>query len=78
MHHGEEFGENFPEWRKRKLYIRYSPPYSPEPNPIEIVWKFIKQYRLPISAYLSYEKLVNSVEYVLKNIGSEFRIEFGT
>jgi len=38
----------------------------------------IKQYRLPIPAYLSYEKSVNSTEYVLKNIGSEFRIKFGT
>jgi transposase len=60
------------------LYIRYLPTYSPELNPIEIVWKFAKQYWLPISAYLSYENLVTSVEYVLKNIGSEFRIEFGT
>ncbi|NJL58491.1 MAG: hypothetical protein HC887_01395 [Desulfobacteraceae bacterium] len=78
MHHSEEFRENIPGWRKRKLYIRYLPPYSPELNPTETVWKFIKQYRLPVSAYLSYESLINPVEYVLRNIGSEFRIEFGT
>ncbi|NJL59099.1 MAG: hypothetical protein HC887_05040 [Desulfobacteraceae bacterium] len=66
MHHSEEFGENFPGWRKRKSYIRYLPPYSPELNPTEIVWKFAKQYRLPISAYLSCENFVSPVEYVLK------------
>lgn len=74
IHHSEEFEENIPKWRRKKLYIKYLPAYSPELNLSEIVWKHMKQYWLPVSAYLSYEALVNSVEYILKNIGSEFRI----
>jgi len=60
MHHSDEFGENFPKRRKIKLYIRYLSSYSPEPNPIETVRKFIKQYRLTIPAYLPYEKSVRT------------------
>lgn len=34
--------------------------------------------RQSVPAYLLYEKALNPVEYVSKNTGSEFQIEFGT
>jgi transposase len=52
------------------------PPYSPELNLIEILWRFIKYKWLPFSAYLTFETLVEEVEKVLKNVGSEWFINF--
>jgi hypothetical protein len=34
------------------LIIKYLPPYSPELNLIEILWRFMKYYWLPFSAYM--------------------------
>lgn len=76
VHHSEEFEEKIPKWEKKLLFIRYLPAYSPELNLSEILWRFIKYYWLPISAFLSFKHLVNAVEYILKNIGSEYRINF--
>jgi len=76
FHHSDEFEKNRPRWRKRGIYIKHLPKYSPELNLIEILWRFIKYRWIPISAYLSYEKLVQTAEYILKNIGSEFQIDF--
>lgn len=76
IHHSDEFEENILKWKKKKLFIKYLPQYSPELNLIEILWRFIKHHWLSFSAYLSFENLVNSVENILRNIGSEYRIIF--
>ncbi len=76
VHTSKEFKENIPKWKTNKLIIKYLPPYSPELNLIEILWRFIKYKWLPFSAYLSFETLVKEVENVLKNIGSEWLINF--
>jgi hypothetical protein len=39
-------------WVKRGLIIKYLPPYSPELNLIEILWRFMKYHGLPFSAYV--------------------------
>ena len=59
-----------------KLIIKILPAYSPELNIIEILWRFIKYYWLPFSAYLSFEDLVREVENILVQIGTEFKIDF--
>ena len=59
-----------------KLIIKFLPTYSPELNIIEILWRFIKYYWLPFSAYLSFEDLVREVENILVQIGTEFKIDF--
>ena len=38
-----------PKWVKRGLIIKYLPPYSPELNLIEILWRFMKYDWLPFS-----------------------------
>lgn len=75
-HVSEEFKENIPRWKKKGLIIKYLPPYSPELNLIEILWRFIKHYWLPFSAYLSFETLVKSVYKILRNIGITYNISF--
>ena len=76
MHHSTDFCDKMNEWAEKGLFIMYLPPYSPELNKIEILWRFIKYSWIEISAYLSYEKLVKEVEYILKNVGTKFCIDF--
>ena len=45
------------EGKERKLTIYPIPPYSPELNIIEIVWRKIKYEWLPFSAYESFLSL---------------------
>lgn len=68
--------KNIEKWEKKGLFVKYLPPYSPELNPIEILWRFIKYLWLPFSAYTSFRNLVEEVEKVLKGIGSEYIINF--
>ena len=44
-----EFIRHMPKWVKRGLIIKYLPPYSPELNLIEILWRFMKYDWLPFS-----------------------------
>lgn len=70
------FLECIPEWERKGLNIKFLPPYSPEFNIIEILWRFIKYDWLPFSAYLSFKNLVGEVDNVLRNIGTKFKINF--
>lgn len=76
IHHSEEFKENIPKWKNKGLVLKYLPKYSPELNLIEILWRFIKHHWLPFSAYLSFKNLVGAVENILRNVGSEYKINF--
>lgn len=42
MHRSQECIRHISKWVKRGLIIQYFPPYSPELNLIEILWRFIK------------------------------------
>jgi len=63
---------------KKGIIIRFLPKYSPELNLIEILWRFIKYYWLPFSAYLLFDALVREVENILVQIGTEFKIEIAS
>jgi transposase len=78
IHTNAEFIINLDKWEKKGIIIRSLPTYCPELNLIEMLWRFIKYSWLPFSAYLSFDNLVLSVENVLKQIGSEFRIDFAS
>jgi len=75
-HTSHEFNENLEKWKERKLSIYRIPPYSPELNIIEIVWRKIKYEWLPFSAYESYLSLKQELFNVLSNIGKTHCIEF--
>jgi len=42
IHKSKMFNEKIKEWEKRNLNIYFIPPYSPELNLIEILWRFVK------------------------------------
>ena len=52
------------------------PTYSPELNLIEILWRKIKYEWMPFSAYQSLKHLDQALGNILKNFGSEYRIQF--
>ena len=76
MHTGSKFKGKLGEWEENGLIIKYLPPYSPELNLIEIVWRLIKYNWLPLSAYLSFKNLKSELQLVLDGIGSEYQINF--
>jgi transposase len=78
IHTSSKFIDCIPKWEKKGLIIKFLPTYSPELNIIEILWRFIKYYWLPFSAYLSFDDLVREVENILARIGTEFKIDFAS
>ena len=76
IHTSNIFKKMLPAWEQKKLNFYFLPPYSPELNLIEIVWRFIKYKWLPISAYLNIENLKKSLSHVLAFIGISYNITF--
>lgn len=76
LHTSRLFQSRLAEWALAGVTVKYLPPYSPELNMIEILWKRIKYAWLPLDAYESWEKFTASLEYVLKNIGRKYQITF--
>ena len=75
-HTSKVFKAKLSEWDEKGLIVIYLPTYSPQLNLIEIVWRFIKYHWLPLSAYLSFDHLKASLQFVLDNIGSKYLISF--
>jgi transposase len=76
VHTAAKFKSNIDKWKLRGLNLFYLPPYSPELNLIEILWRFIKYKWLSLTAYLSPENLQSELTSVLKNVGSKYKITF--
>jgi len=76
IHTSALFQSMIPEWEKRDLYFWFLPPYCPELNLIELLWKKIKYYWLPIKAYQSFQQLTDELNQILANIGNKFQISF--
>ena len=76
IHRSEEFEEYIPLWKKKGLIIKYLIPYAPELNLIEILWRHIKYFWLPFSAYQCMEALREALEQILKDFGSKYQITF--
>lgn len=63
-------------WEAQGLYVYPLPPYSPELNLIEILWRMMKYHWLPLKAYESFKTLRRALCDVLKGIGSIYQINF--
>lgn len=62
MHKSPAFIQHIPQCVTRGLVIKYVPPYSPELHLIERLFRFMKYYWIPFSAYMSLQCLLPSVE----------------
>jgi transposase len=76
IHTSEDFEEELERWQKDDLHVKFLPPYCPELNLIEILWRKIKYEWLPLDAYQNFKTLTASLFDVLKGIGSKYRITF--
>jgi transposase len=64
-------------WKAKNIEIFWLPPYSPQLNLIEILWRFMKYEWIEFDAYDNWESLVQYVEKVLKGFGEDYVINFG-
>jgi len=65
------------QWATQGLTLLFLPPYSPELNRIEILWRFCKHYWLPPAAYETPTSLLVFVTDLLRRIGSpDYHVTF--
>lgn len=76
MHRSAAFEAKLKEWEKDGMYLLFLPPYCPELNLIELLWRRLKYEWLPLSAYESFKQLSEVLEETLKEVGSKYLLSF--
>ena len=76
IHTSEDFAEQKLLWHEQGLAVKFLPPYCPELNLIELLWRKIKYEWLPLNAYQSFKTMTRTLFEVLRGIGSKYRITF--
>jgi transposase len=76
IHTREDCEEERDRWQQGGLYVKVLPPYCPDLNLIDLLWRQITYDWLPLEAYQNFKTLTASLFNVLKGIGSEYRITF--
>lgn len=64
------------DWQRQGLYLFFLPPYSPHLNPIERLWKEIKEGWLLPEDYLTKEHLFYAVDRICNAVGKEVKLNF--
>ncbi len=76
MHSSKAFKKSIGKWLLKGLVINYIPPYSPELNLIEILWRKVKYEWLPLEAYKDKISLSYWLNKILYGFGEECTITF--
>lgn len=75
FHKGKPMEKRRRKWMAQGLFLYYLPPYSPELNRIEILWKQAKYFwRRFVS--LKGGELLDEIESLMKGFGTAFTIKF--
>ena len=72
----KKFMAKIEEWKVKDVLIYFLPPYSPELNLIEILWKRIKYQWLDFDAYKSFKYLKENFNFVLNDFKVKYNIKF--
>lgn len=75
-HTSQAFREHQDRWGACGVIIHRLPPYSPELNLIEILWRKLKYDWLPLDCYASFQTMKQAVQGVLSGVGSKYQITF--
>lgn len=75
-HTAQAVQERRPIWEQRGLTLFYLPPYSPQLNLAEILWRKLKYEWLKPQDYLCFEGLRYAVQLALAAVGSLLNINF--
>ena len=76
IHKSKKFTAKPEQWRQKDVWIYFLPPYSPELNLIEILWRKIKYQWLDGDAYKSFQNLKENLNHILNNFGTKYNIKF--
>lgn len=76
VHTSAAFAARRADWEAAGLSLLSLPPYCPELNLIEHLWRKIKYEWLPLCASESFARLTEELFATLKGIGSKYRITF--
>ncbi len=76
MHRSKAFMRKILEWMSHRVHLVYLSAYSPELNLIEILWRQMKYAWLPLSAYLSFDRLYDEVHRLLGGYGNKYMINY--
>jgi transposase len=77
MPHSVAVAQCFERWLAKGVGVHFLPPYCPELNQIEILWRKIKYEWLPFSAYANFAALQEALQDILSSVGSKYQITFG-
>jgi transposase len=76
VHTSKIIRERLEFWQHRGLFIFFLPPYSPELNLAETLWRKLKKEWLKPEDYLEKDKLFYAANRCLANVGKELNINF--
>ena len=76
FHKSKKFKANIARWANRGLTLFYLPPYSPQLNIIETLWRFMKYIWIEHTAYFSWDNLLQYIQKVCSNYGTSYFIDF--
>jgi hypothetical protein len=77
IHTSKKFKEKIDEWKKLGLHLLYLPPYSPELNSIEILWREMKYTWMDLNVLDSFTNFNHHIQNMLNLFGSKYDINFG-
>ena len=75
IHEADVMNKKRRQWAKQGLHLYYLPPYSPELNRIEILWKHAKYFWRRFAA-VNGALLLEEVQSLMSGFGKTFTINF--
>jgi len=76
IHTSKKFKAKIEEWEKLGLYLLYLPPYSPELNPIEILYREMKYTWMDLNVLDSFDAFYKHIQSMLNFFGLKYDINF--
>ena len=76
VHTAQCIMERLEYWQKRGLYIFFLPPYSPQLNLAETLWRKLKKEWLVPEDYIEKDSLLYATNRCLANVGKKLTINF--
>ena len=76
VHRSAKVKAMIPHWQNQGVGLFFLPRYSPHMNPIEILWRKMKYEWMPLGAYQSWNRLVETVETMIRQFDKELTINF--
>ncbi len=69
FHRAKVVRSNIPKWRQQNFFLYYLPPYSPQLNLIETIWKRLKAFLMPRRHYPTLTDLKQALLEALQLLG---------